>query len=57
MNFFPCRLNVYLVTKKTKNLDASAMLEKVSNETEESEGLFPTIQKDEKGLCFSTVLI
>ena len=38
-------------------LDASALPEKkVSNETEESEGLFPTIQKDEKSaLLFNSV--
>ena len=36
-----------------KKLDATAMLEKkVQNETEESEGLFPTIKKDEKGALF-----
>ena len=38
-------------------MDATAILEKkVSNETEESEGLFSTIQKDEKNaLVFNNV--
>ena len=51
---FPCRLTFVLPQKK---LDAFALPEKnVLNEAEESEGLFPTIQKDERSaLLFNSV--
>ena len=57
-DFFPCRLKILLCNgNNLKNWIPLQYLKKVSNETEESKGLCPTIQKDEKVPCFAIVSI
>ena len=48
VTFLPCRLNFCFATEIT----SLQYLKKVSNEAEESKGLRPTIQKDEKSALF-----
>ena len=45
-------LQIKLLLCNQISLDASAVIEKVSTKTEESKGLRPTIQKDEKSALF-----
>ena len=53
-DFFPLQIKLLLCHRsKLKNwMPLQCLKKKVSNETEESEGLLPTIQKDEKSALF-----
>ena len=57
-DFFSLQIKLLLCNgNNLKNWISLQYLKKVSNETEESKGLCPTIQKDEKVLCFAIVSI
>ena len=57
-DFFSLQIKLLLCNgNNLKNCIPLQYLKKVSNETEESKGLCPTIQKDEKVLCFAIVSI
>ena len=52
-DFFPLQIKLLLCNRNNlKNWMPLQYLKKVSNETEESKGLRPTIQKDEKSALF-----
>ena len=58
MDFFPLQIKLLLCNQHNlENLIPLQYLKKVSNETEESKALCPTIQKNEKVLCFAIVSI